>query len=309
MSYVAQPLSIEDKNYSYFITTRTANSRLWLIKNKELEEQLLAILARYQQLYSVILYAFILMGNHYHLIAKFPEGNRAAFMRDFNSAAARLIGRQVNVHGRRSVWARRYSHQVLLRPEDLTHWFYYAALNPVSSGIVKDNKEYPSFNSFYDAASGIQRVCKWIDWSAYILKKRYSESVKPQDFIKEYTLTFSKLPEFEELANEDYKTALMEKLAEREKSAVDERIKQGRGFLGKDKIKLQEIGATPRFSKISTRRSFRPLILTLCKETKRYYLSIYFSIREWFLKASKAFREGELSVEFPPGTYSPSRYT
>ena len=306
---MAQPLSIEDKNHSYFITTRTANSRLWLINNKELEEQILAILARYQQIYSVILYAFVIMGNHYHLIAKFPEGNRAAFMRDFNSAVARLIGRSVNVHGRRSVWARRYSHQVLMRPEDLTHWFYYAALNPVSSGIVRNNADYPSFNSFYDAASGTQKAYKWIDWSAYILKKRYSDIVKPQDFVKEYTLTFSKLPEFEQLSPEEYKTALMDKLAEREKIAVDERIKNGRGFLGKDKIKLQTVGACPRFSKTSTRRSFRPLILTLCKETKKHYLGIYFAIRDWFLKASKAFREGELSVEFPPGTYSPSRYT
>ena len=88
---MAQPLSIESKDWVYFITTRTAGSRLWLVGNQGLENQILGYLGKYQQRYEAEIYGFILMGNHYHLMASFPKMNRALFMRDFNSAVARAV--------------------------------------------------------------------------------------------------------------------------------------------------------------------------------------------------------------------------
>ena len=54
-------------------TIRTQNSRLWFVNNKKLEEEVLSYLAKYQNIYGVVLYAFILIGNHYHMVAKFPK--------------------------------------------------------------------------------------------------------------------------------------------------------------------------------------------------------------------------------------------
>jgi len=302
---MAQPLSIEDPTATYLITTRTAGSKLWFINNPELEYKILAALARYQSIYQVIIYSFILMGNHYHLEARFPNANRALFMRDFNSAVARLVGRAYDIHGRGSVWARRYSYQILPRTEDIKHWFYYVALNPVSSGLVENPKDYPSYNSYFDSIAGKNRTYKWINWSMYLMKKRYDENLKPEDCTTEYTLTFSRLPGFEELTQPEFQNRMQEELYERTKELIQSRFKEGKGFATKEKLLCQEIGSAPKHTKLSTRTSFRPLVLTLCMETKQQFLSLYFSIKELFTKASEAFRKGIYDVAFPVGTYPP----
>lgn len=63
---MSQPLSIENQYEISFITTRTAESRLLLINDKHLEKAILGALARYAIRYEVMIYGFILMGNHNH---------------------------------------------------------------------------------------------------------------------------------------------------------------------------------------------------------------------------------------------------
>ena len=302
---MAQPLSIEDPEQTYLITTKTAGSRLWLINNEGLERYILGALARYQEIHGVILYAFVIMGNHYHLLARFPNANRALFMRDFNSAVARLVGRYVKVHGRRSVWARRYSHQVVPRAQDIRHWFYYVGLNPVISGLVRNNRNYPSYNSFYDAASGLERTFSWIDWSAYLLARRSRPEVKPQDYAKDYTLKFSKLPDNKASSDEEYQRELLKELLERQESEIQKRIAQGKGFLGVAKLKAQAVGSLPKNPKTSTRYSFRPLVLTLCGHTKNAYLKSYFYTLRLYNESSRMFRNGNRNIGFPLRTYPP----
>ena len=302
---MTQPLSIENKEHVSFITTRTAGSKLWFINDKYLELLVLGVLGRYQEMYGAVIYAFILMGNHYHLIANFPRGNRAKFMRDFNSSVGRLVGRIVKVHGRRSVWARRYSHQVLPNHDDVKHWFYYSALNPVYSGLVARMHEYECYNSFHDAAAGVSRTVKWIDWSAYQLKSRYNKDVKPSDFEKEYKLTYTRLPGTENMSSKEYEEMLLGELKTRQDTAVEARRSAGKGFLGIDGLRSQVVGSEPKNTKTSSRYSFRPLVLTLCLVTKKRFLEAYFAIFDQFVEASRAFRNGDRLALFPRGTYPP----
>ena len=83
--YWSHPIRVECGERFQHITTRTAGSRLWFVNNKKLEERILAFLGFYQEKYTVELSSFKLMGNHYHLVARFPNKNRAQFMRDFNA--------------------------------------------------------------------------------------------------------------------------------------------------------------------------------------------------------------------------------
>lgn len=302
---MGQPISIEDSEGVYFITTRTSGSKLWLTKGGELERQILACLARYQEIHGVILYCFVVMGNHYHLIAKFPRMNRAAFMRDFNSAVARLVGRHIGVHGRRSVWARRYACQMLPRSEDVRHWFFYAGLNPVSSGIVPKVSSYPSYNSWFDAVSGTGRKFRWINWSQFLMKKRYCPGLTPEECSKEYVLTYSRLPGYEDTPQAEYSEDLQKELACREAELVAERKAAGKGFLGLSRLAEQPLGATPKSTKTSTRHSKRPLVLTLCSSTRKKFLDAYFTILSRFKEASIALRTGGAAVPFPFGTYPP----
>jgi hypothetical protein len=51
--------------------------------------------ARVSTRYGVKIYALALEGNHVQAPALFPQGNRACFMRDLNSAIARSVARLV----------------------------------------------------------------------------------------------------------------------------------------------------------------------------------------------------------------------
>ena len=134
---MAEPLKINDPNEISLICNRTVLSKLWFVNNPSIENEVIGYLAKYQKDYGAILYGFILMGNHYHMIARFPRGNRHDFMRVFNRIFANILGRHSSDYEGGSVWKGRYRPQALLTPDDVTHWFYYLALNPISSGLVE----------------------------------------------------------------------------------------------------------------------------------------------------------------------------
>jgi len=301
---MSQPLSIEDKTKTYFITTRTAGSKLWFAgkMNKDLENGILACLARYQQIHGVKILGFIIMGNHYHLIAQFPNANRAQFMRDFNSAIARLVGRYFEQHGRRSVWARRYSWQILPRNKDILHWFLYLVANPTSSGLIEDPLRYPGYNSFLKAPKDYY----WIDYSKYCLAKRSKPDISLDEFKTKYTLTYSKLPGFEKQAKGVYEASLKGKLTLHTDDIIAKRRSEGKSFMGIHKLLKQSPGQSPKTTKQGKRYSFRPIVLTLCKDTRKKILDAYFSIRDSFLAASQLLRQGVHSAVFPSGTCKPS---
>ena len=305
---MAQPLSYEAKDTVFLITSRTIGSRLWFLNNRALEEAILGYLAKYQEVYGVILHGFVMMGNHYHLLAKFPEANRAKFMRAFNSIFAKLVTRHVSRFDQGKLWARRYSFQSVPRGEDVLHWFMYLALNPVSSGLCKKPEQYRSYNSFYEASREVTRTFKVFDRTHYSDKKRFNPNIRREDFEKEYTLRYSRLPGLEDMGASDYTRHLAEIREARRQELVTERIANGSGFASKDILLNTTPGVKPYHTKKSNRYSFRPLVLTLCKETRRKFLNEYFELLNAFRQASLAFRSGFTSVVFPQGTYPPSLF-
>lgn len=304
---MSQDLKIESPNRTFFITTRTQNSRLWFVNARQLEERILAYLAKYQSDYRVILYNFILMGNHYHLSASFPDANKSAFMRSFNSIIAKLTKSYCEAFDGGTLWARRYRDQVLLEPSDIEHWCFYAALNPVSSGLTKKVRHYSGYNSFSDAASGKSRKFKIIDWTDYNNRKRYNSSLTPEDCATEYHLTFSRLPGYEEFSQSAYRRFMNSTLECRQMKLVEARLKNGEGFCTSEQLKRTIAGAKPKSTKSSSRSTKRPLVLTLSASARKRYLEWYFGILNWFKEASRRYLLGEVEVQFPPGTYRPPR--
>ncbi len=300
---MGQPLKIEDAEKTFFITIRTMSSRLWFLHNKKLEQAILAYLARYLEMYSVIAYGFILMGNHYHLIARFPKKNKRDFCKAFNSMIAKLTEQYVSGFDGK-LWARRFSDSILPNSEDIEHYFFYMALNPVSSGVTRNIRKYSQYNSFFDAATRTKREFEVFEKSAFNEAIRRGKKVDRQDFTKRYTLQFEKLPGYESLAVGEYRNMLLKKLEQKSHLLVREKLQLGHGFADEAKD-LVRVGARPRKTKTGSRDSFRPVILCLCSETKKLFLDWYFTIKAKFKEASNKYRAGDLMVEFPIGTYKP----
>jgi len=284
------------------------NSRLWFINNSKLVGRILAYLAKYQETYGVVIYAFIIMGNHYHLLAKFPRRNKALFFRDFNGIIAKLVSRHVREFEGGKLWARRVRSQVVPNPEDIKDRFFYAALNPVNAGIARKLSEYEAYNSIQSALYDRQKTFSVVDWERYNSRRRFNPELTPKDFTKEYTLRYTRLPSCEDLIKSEYVTKMLEELEARRRVIVEKRLSEGKGFAPREVLRKQQPGARPRSTKTSTRGSHRPLVLTLCRETKQRFLDWYFSLRDAFILASTKFRAGALTTIFPPGTYRPSNF-
>lgn len=305
---MAQDLSIEDRDAVFFCTTRTAESRLWFVNSPLLTERILAYLAKYAFDYSVVLYAFELMGNHYHLLAGFPLGNKSAFLRSFNSMVARLVKSYVKTFGGGKLWARRARTQFVLEDEDVENWFYYAALNPIASGLGQKYSDYPGYSSFSDAISGRVRKFKVVNWSDYRNRKRYNKKLTIEDCTQTYELKFHRLPGYEKASAKEYREVMLKKFEGRRQAILKERKEKGLGYASPEQLRKTEPGTKPRTTKTSTRHTRRPLCLTLSRAAKERFLTWYFDLLAEYKEASRRFRRGELTVTFPPGTYRPPAF-
>jgi len=302
---MGQDLRLEDGESASFITARTVNSTLWFQNNKALENKILAHLAKYQEKYSVDIYAFVMMSNHYHLLANFPLNNRAAFMRDLNSAFSRLTRSHVKEFEGGALFGRRYRPQAVILEEDYEQTFVYAALNPVNSGLVETLSDYPGYNSYQDAILGEDLEFTLVNQREFHDKRRYNKNLKVEDFTKTYTLKYARLPGYEHMPIYDYQETMFKKIEIRRIEIVQKRRTAGKGFAGTKILLNTKPGTKPQTTKTSTRDSVRPLVICVCEKTKKAYLEKYFNVRQAFTEAFKAIRKGIKNALFPPGTYHP----
>ena len=301
MKSQSQPLRIESNRYFSFGTSKTSKAALWFVNNRKLEQNILAYLAKYQEKYNVTLYAFVMQGNHYHLLAKFNDCNRAAFYRDFNARIAELVRKFAPGFEEGALFSRRYSEQAIPLNEDVEERFFYCALQPVLAGLCKKISEYPGYNSCFDAIQEVERKFTVTDWAKFNSYKRFNKQVNIEDFQTVHTLKFSRLPGSESLSRKEYRNLLFSKLEEKRKSVVS-RIKT---FLGPEKLKRVRPGERPKKTKKSHRFSHRPLVLTGCRQAKKQFLEWYFATYASFKKATVKYLLGENGTAFPPRTYKP----
>lgn len=296
---------IESKELASFLTTRSRNSRLWFINNKPLEVTILSFAAKYARRYGVKLYALAIEGNHIQGPAHFPKGNRASFMRDFNSSIARTVCRHTPEYEGGRFWGRRYSSEFLPGKEDIEEWFFYTVLQPVKDGLVERISDYPGYNCFHDAIWGIKRKFKVVRWKEFNAARKRCESASIKDYTEIVTLEYERLPGYEHLTQREYAKLMLKKLEERRLAIVKERYAKKLGFAGQAALLQTPRGAPPRSTKRSSLNSHRPRVLSICNkrraECKDWYFRIYFEYKE----ASKRYRSGERSAIFPDGTYRP----
>ena len=302
---MGQDLSIEYPDKVVLITIRTIASRLWFVNNEKLIERVLAYLAKYQEQYGVLIYAFVIVGNHIHLLLRFPNANRAAFLRAFNSIFAKLTARYVPGFIDGKLWARRARVQVVPNPPDVLYRFGYVVLNPISHHLCKRLSEHNGYSSLHDSLRSTAKKYSIIDWADYQNRKRTNTKLTPNDCKKEYSLTFSRLPAFEKLSHKEYRSKMLRLMEARRQTIIKEAEEKGAKFGTAAALKRTRPGDLPRTTKTSTRHSKRPLVLTLCAETRATFLNSYFKLLEMFRIASRKFRAGHFRVAFPPGTNRP----
>ncbi|MDC0357269.1 hypothetical protein OAO01_00505 [Oligoflexia bacterium] len=300
---------VETKSITTLQTTRCRNSELWFINNPKLTEEILGNAAKCQKRYGVSLYALAIEGNHIHFPALFHKGRRADFMRDYNSAVARAVARNVTNYPGGSLFARRYSAEFVPGNESVEDKFFYTVLQPVQDGLAEKISDYPGYNCFHDAVWGIKRKFKLVNWTAYNEARRWNVVVNMKDFVTEYELEYTRLPGYEDLSQKEYAKLMHKKLEDRRQKIVAKRCEEGLGFAGREVLLRTIPGSIPKHTKTSTRYSHRPRVLCVCAKLRNKFYDWYFTIYAAYKEASQRYRAGEIDVVFPPGTYKPPNFT
>ena len=278
------------ENY-HLVTVRTEEARIWMVPQKKLNSTIGGIIARYQELFGIIIYTFCILGNHLHMVLKAQDQNMDEFMEN----VLREIARRVNWHNKRRghFWSRRYDDQVIKREEDLLEAYLYVTTNAVKHGLVSKISYWPGLHC-YD-----QIMCEGERSFPFVQRSKEDEKGNPS--VSYHTLKLSVLPQHEGMQKDKRLSLIRELIREREQEIAKKRKENGEGFLGVKAIKSQPAGRVP----LSVSYSPRPVCYTKDSQTRREYRAQRRLFKERYAEASESFRGGKLDTEFPPHCFKP----
>jgi len=159
---MARPLRIEYEGAFYHVTGR-GNERRKIFRSESDYKQFKEYIRGAQEKYGLILHCYVLMGNHYHLIAETPAGNLSQIMHYINGSYTTYF----NIKRKRSghLFQGRYKALLVDKDRYLLQLSRYLHLNPVRAGMVKRPEEYPysSYQSYIGQAEGdiVHRDLLW----------------------------------------------------------------------------------------------------------------------------------------------------
>ena len=141
---MARPLRIQYPGALYHVTNR-GNERKPIFRDDTDHRKFLEILAGSIATYSVRLYSFVLMTNHFHLLVETPRGNLSEFMRHFNITYTSAFTRRHQRVGH--LYQGRYKSVLVDGDAYLSMVSSYIHLNPLKVGAirrkpVKDQLQY-----------------------------------------------------------------------------------------------------------------------------------------------------------------------
>jgi len=135
-------------NTTYFANITTADRRRWFGHPSCAEALCELICAERGQ--SVLLHAFVVMPDHYHLLVTLLGDHRLpSVVGKINSLAARRVNALMVQSG--GMWSRRFYDHGIRGTEDFEECFKYIHDNPRARGLVAVAAEYPfSSASFFE---------------------------------------------------------------------------------------------------------------------------------------------------------------
>lgn len=131
---------IRSEMHPYHITSRCNNKEFFPILLSEVWKIMLAELARAEQKHSIQVHAFVLMGNHFHLLCHTPKGNLDKVMHSFLRNTSLKIMRRAD--GVNHLWGGRYRWSLITNQSYYYQAYRYIYQNPVRAKLVERVEDY-----------------------------------------------------------------------------------------------------------------------------------------------------------------------
>ncbi|MEW6187666.1 MAG: transposase [Thermodesulfobacteriota bacterium] len=141
---MSRPLRIQYPGAVYHVICR-GNDRKVIFREDQDRKTFVEILEDSREIYQVILYAWVLMENHFHLLVETPLGNLDRFMRRFNISYTGYFNRKYDRVGH--LYQGRYKSILVEKESYLSQLSRYIHLNPIrmkemASSTPKEKMDY-----------------------------------------------------------------------------------------------------------------------------------------------------------------------
>ena len=283
----------------YLVTNRTVEARFWLKPTPEATAVVGAWLAYAAERFGIELYAFVVLSNHVHLLLRAPQGNLADFMAYWQGNVAKGINA---LHRRRGpLWQRRYSAEPVLDSEALLDRAGYVMANPVLAHLVARPEQWPGLTSIGQLlgetapAFVLFRATAWRAAGCPADRRPFEQAV---------CLGVGRLPGFEALSDAQYRDRLRAAVELHVEAASAERRRSGRNVLRRAALEAVEPWQRPARPK----RSPRPMCHTTSPALWAEYRATWRAFIEAYYRAAPRYRDGDVTVTFPAGSFPPSCY-
>ncbi len=162
---MARPLRLEHAGALWHVTSRGNERRTIFCDDDADRSCFLAVLAEVVDLFAWRLHAYVLMGNHYHLLLETPEPNLSRGMHRLNAIYSQRFNRSHDRTGH--LLQGRFKAILVEKERHLLELVRYVVLNPVRAGLVPDAGDWPWSN--YLATAGLRQAPAWLEteWTIF----------------------------------------------------------------------------------------------------------------------------------------------
>jgi REP element-mobilizing transposase RayT len=158
---MARPLRISYEGAVYHVTAR-GNERKNIVIDDDDRRRFVKVLLDVVDQFEVILYAWVLMDNHYHLLLETPKANLSLAIRHLNGVYTQGFNRYHKRAGH--LFQGRFKSILVEKEAYLLELCRYVVLNPVRAAMASHPREW--LWGSYRTTSGEEECPKWLeaDW-------------------------------------------------------------------------------------------------------------------------------------------------
>jgi putative transposase len=136
-----RPQLIRSDRHPYHVSSRCNNKVFFPLPLTEVWEIMLRQLKLVHEEHQLAVHAFVLMGNHFHLLCHTPRANLDLAMRDFlRQTSVEVTRRAQSIN---HLWGGRYKWSLIDSQTYYYHVYRYIFQNPLRAGLVEKVENYP----------------------------------------------------------------------------------------------------------------------------------------------------------------------